>query len=347
MTVPGLTVEARDANLALLRGVARRAVERGLTFTLGVWQQNAHTYGASQVDGLEKENIAAFSAAGLQRMLEAVPDISGVQLRVNAELGIHLDEGAEFWRALYAGVRACGRPIRLDLRAKAIVDDTIEAAVETGNAVDVSTKFWTEHQGLPYHAAQLQDGDRSVRRHSYGDQLRHPRDYGFVFQLWNLGTNKLLLWADSEWVQRFAGSTTLGGAKGFEVCAPLSNKGLRGQGGVWRIFADTSYEHYRWEQERYWSWYVLFGRLGYSGGADPDTWHREWTARLGPAVAPLAERALQAALGNPAAADGGARGDGERLLVLARERHGRRAGPVHGGAAERRGDVLQRAGRGA
>ena len=89
----------------------------------------------------------------------------------------------------------------------------------------------------------------------------------------------------------------MGGAKGFEVCAPLSNKGLRGQGGVWRIFADPSYEHYRWEQERYWSWYVLFGRLGYSGGADPDTWHREWKAQLGLAVAPLAERALQAASG--------------------------------------------------
>ena len=248
----------------------------------------------------------------MRRLLEACPQISAVQLRVNAESGIHLDEGAHFWRALFDGVAACGRRVTLDLRAKAIADDTVAAGLATGLPVLVNTKFWTEHQGLPYHATLLQEGDRYVRRHCYGDQLRYSpspgvgrphestsraRPYDFLFQLWNLGTNRLLLWADPEWVRRFAASSTLAGATGFEVCAPLSHKGFGNRGGAWSIFADPSLRPLRWEQERYWPWYLLFGRLGYHGDASPDVWRREWAARFGREAAPHLERALHAASG--------------------------------------------------
>ena len=297
----GLDAAGRAANLELLRGIARMATERGLEFALGVWSQHAHTYGTPTVSGLDADNLVPYCAAGLRRMLQAVPEISAVQLRVNSESGVHLDEGARFWRALFEGVAACGRPVALDLRAKAITDDTVEAGLATGLPVTVDTKFWTEHQGLPYHATLLQEGDRYVRRHSYGDQLRYPeggpRPYDFLFQLWNLGTNRFLLWTDPEWVRRFAAASTLGDSVGFEVCAPLSNKGFGDRGGYWPLFADSAYTHYRWEQERYWPWYAAFGRLGYSGDADPTAWGREWAARLGPAAAPHAERALQRASG--------------------------------------------------
>ena len=98
-------------------------------------------------------------------------------------------------------------------------------------------------------------------------------------------------------MRRFAASSTLAGATGFEVCAPLSHKGFGNRGGAWSIFADPSLRHYRWEQERYWPWYLLFGRLGYHGDASPDVWRREWAARFGREAAPHLERALQAASG--------------------------------------------------
>ncbi|HEU5315331.1 MAG TPA: hypothetical protein VFX49_04435, partial [Chloroflexota bacterium] len=299
VTAPGLTPEARDENLALLRGIARRAAERGIDFALGVWSQHAYTFGKSMVEGLGDANLASFCGHGMRRLLEAVPDIRAVQLRVNSESGIHLGEGARFWRAIFDGVAAASsgdRRVTLDLRAKAITDDTIDAGLATGLPVVVNTKFWTEHHGLPYHATLLQEGDRYVKRHSYGDQLRYPggrqRPFDYLFQLWNLGTNRLLLWADPEWVRQFAAASTLGGAVGFEVCAPLSHKGFGQRGGVWRIFKDSSLDWYRWEQERYWPWYALFGRLGYSGDADPTAWRREWAARVGDDAAPLVEQAL-------------------------------------------------------
>lgn len=303
VTVPGLTPQARDENLALLQGIAHRATERGIDFALGVWSQHAHTFGKSMVDGLDHHNLASFCGHGIRRLVAAVPEITAVQLRVNSESGVHLDEGARFWRSIFDGVAAAAhssdRRITLDLRAKAITEDTIAAGLATGLPVVVNTKFWTEHHGLPYHATLLQEGDRYVKRHSYGDQLRYPggqpRAFDYLFQLWNLGTNRVLLWADPDWVRRFAGASTLGGSVGFEVCAPLSHKGFGQRGGAWRIFKDRSLDWYRWEQERYWPWYALFGRLGYSGDAAPDSWRREWAARVGVDAAPLVEQSLAAA----------------------------------------------------
>lgn len=282
--VPGLSPEDRTHNLDALRMISTMADERGIDFTLGIWQQHAYEYGKSTVEGLTRDNLEGFCATGIRRVLEACPAISGVQLRVNSESGILLDEGARFWRGIFAGIKACGRSVRLDVRAKAITDDTIQAARDTGLPVIVSTKYWTEHQGLPYHAAELQFADRLVRRHSYGDLLRHPRSYAFLFRLWNLGTNKFLLWGSSSWLRRFAESCHLGQALGFEVCAPLSNRGFRNVGGYWRLFVDRNYESYRWEMQRYWYWYTLFGRIGYNSTTPKQVWQREFAARFGAAA---------------------------------------------------------------
>ncbi len=281
VTVPGLTEEQRRRNLAALRTIASTAAARGIDFTFGVWQQHASEHGDSLVEGLTPENLAAYCALGMTKVLEACPKIVGVQLRVNSESGVELDDGPEFFRAIYAGIAAAGREIEIDLRAKAIADDTWEGALETGLPTTVSTKFWCEHQGMPYHAGLLQDSDRTVRRHSYGDLLKFPRDHDFLFRLWNMGTNKFTLWGDPAWVRRFARSCATGGAKGFEICAPLSNKGFRNVGGAWPLFQPEELRWYDHEDERYWFWYLLFGRLGYDPSCGDDVWTREFAHRFG------------------------------------------------------------------
>ena len=40
----------------------------GLDFTLGVWQQHAHEYGRSRLDGLDDQNLVSFCAAGMRRL---------------------------------------------------------------------------------------------------------------------------------------------------------------------------------------------------------------------------------------------------------------------------------------
>ncbi|MCD6335824.1 MAG: hypothetical protein J7M27_10920, partial [Candidatus Latescibacteria bacterium] len=289
--VPGLTDEERNLNLEMLRTISRLARARGLDFFLAIWQQHAHIYGESMVEGLGPENLQSYCAVGLKRLLEACPDIMGVQLRVNVESGIQPEDAPAFFRAIFGAVRDCGRPLRLDIRAKGITDDTIRAALDTGLDVTVSTKFWCEHLGLPSHQAEIQQADKLRRRYGYADLLRHPRSYAFLYRLWAVGSQRILLWGDPEYVTRFADSCHLGESRGFEVTSPLTGKGYGNAPGQWRIFADNRLEFYRHEYERYWYFYLIFGRLGYNPRTSQSVWRREFVARFGEAVAPFVQAA--------------------------------------------------------
>jgi hypothetical protein len=202
---------------------------------------------------------------------------------MNSEAGVAEEQQLEFYRPLFRAVRECGRPVRLDLRYKGVRPETIEAATSLGLDVTLSTKFWCEHMGLPYHPTVA---DRLYRtsRYSFGAMLAQPRTYHVVYQLWSVGSQRLLLWGDPDYAARFARSCRLGDGDGFEVFAPLTNKGFGNLPGQWQIFADRAYESGTWEHEHYWFFYLVFGRLGYNPQSDPETWRRELRGRFGEAA---------------------------------------------------------------
>src|SRR5207244_3181882 len=118
------------------------------------------------------------------------------------------------------------------------------------------------------------DSHYRASRYSFGALLAQPRNYRVVYQLWSVGSQRLLLWGDPDYAARFARSCRLGGGEGFEVFAPLTNKGFGDLPGAWRIFADRSYEQGTFEYERYWLFYLVFGRMGYNPQANPEIWQR-------------------------------------------------------------------------
>ena len=85
--------------------------------------------------------------------------------------------------------------------------------------------------------------------------------YRCMWQAWALGSPRLLLWGDPDYVRRFVHSCRLGGAEGFEINPPLAQKGYGNEPGYWRIFKHRSDEYYTHEYERYWMFYLLFGRM--------------------------------------------------------------------------------------
>ncbi len=286
VSVKGLTPQARERNLAMLKRIAEMAHERGLDFTLGIWTQlPVEKYpGEIRVEHLPTGLATAdYCAAGLKKILETCSAIDAVQFRMNAEAGVSEDQQTDFYRPLFQAIRNCGHPVRVDLRYKGLRPETIQVANEMKLDVTVSTKFWCEHMGLPYHPT-VADTHYRESRYSFGAMLSHPRDYRVVYQLWSVGSQRLLLWGDPTYAARFAESCRLGDGNGFEVNAPLTNKGFGDLPGKWRIFADKSLEHFRWEHERYWSFYLGFGRLGYNPKADPEIWRRELRSRFGTAA---------------------------------------------------------------
>ncbi len=299
--VEGLTDSERARNLAMLRRIGELAREHGLDFGLAIWQQqpvvdknlpsapHVRNYGPSAVRNLPTgARLTDYTARALARLLDECPAIRALQLRLNDESGIPEPEQPAFFRRLFDMLAQRSPPIQLDLRYKGLKQETVDQAVAAGLDVMVSTKFWCEHLGLPFHPT-TQDPLYSASRYGYGTLLRRPRHSRIGYQLWNQGSNRLLTWGDADYAARFARSCAEGDGDGFEVFAPLTNRGWGNEPGGWRLLAEPGLEHYRWESERYWAFYLAFGRQGYDPDTAKEVWQREFRVHYGAAAANMAK----------------------------------------------------------
>jgi hypothetical protein len=292
----GLTEEQRKKNLDTLRMISSMTRERGLDFTLSIWQQiawegkNQGSKQESMVTGLTRKNMHGYTYQALLKLLKECPDINTIQLRINHESGIDYNEQAAFYKdSVFKAIRDCGRPVLLEIRDVGLLRETLEAGLATGVPVRLSHKYWGEQMVFPYLPTRL------MGTYSYGDWLKYPQKYSNINQVWTLGSYRLLLWGDPGFVRRFAPSTTFEDSVGFEICAPLSQKGFGNAPGDWRIFRDKDREYYQWEFERYWSFYQLFGRLTYNPAASDELWLQELGRRFGNAAAPEMAAAYRSA----------------------------------------------------
>jgi hypothetical protein len=288
--VPGLSDSDQNRNLETLRLISRKCRERGIDFIMGIWQHQAWKRGQeSMVAGLTDDIVQDYSRLAIEKLLRLCPDISGIQLRVNSESGIDSNRQVTFYRdGVISGMKSSGRPVLLDLRGWGALPATMDAAAGSGLPMRLSMKYWAEFMGMPYQPARM------LPSYSFADFLSYPRRFPVLHQVWSLGSHRLLPWGSVEWMKRFVPTTRLGGGIGFETCAPLSQKGFGNATGDWRIFADPGREYYRWEFERYWLYYLLYGRLSYDRESSEDVWMDEFRARFAEGAQPVFD-AFQAA----------------------------------------------------
>jgi hypothetical protein len=282
--VPGLSAEQRRQNIEMLQYISQAAAGHGIDFTLGVWEHNIQTAPHNMVpttEGITRENIGPYSHAALKKILQLCPAIRSVQMRTNQESGIPDDYRVEFYRDyVYTAIRDAGRPVYLDLRAWAVAADMIEAAQQVKVPVRVSTKYWAEDVGRPYQPAETYPG------YSYLNFLEKPHSYPFYWELWGLGSHRLLLWGDPGFVRRAVSTFHLGDAIGFEIDPPQAQKGFGNRPGQWGVFTEAQKDRifWKWEFERYWLFYQLWGRLSYNPAAPESIWLDELGRRFGPAA---------------------------------------------------------------
>jgi hypothetical protein len=284
--VPGLTHTERERNLETLRFISDTAAEHAIDFTLGIWEHNVQPGMKPGVEGLTRANIGPYSQAALGRVLAACPSIRSVQMRTNAESGIPGDQQVEFYRDyVFRAIREAGRRVVLDLRGWALAGGMVEAAQSAGVPLRLSAKYWAEDLGRPYQPAETFPG------YSYLNSLEKPRPYQFYWEVWALGSHRLLLWGDPDYVRRAVPTLRLSGSAGFEIDAPLAQKGFGNRPGKWGVFADGQQGRvfWKWEFERYWLYYLLWGRLSYDPATPETVWTRELRSRFGAAAGDVLE----------------------------------------------------------
>jgi hypothetical protein len=280
----GVSDAQQAHNLKTLCAIAQSAADHGLDFTLGIWEQNARPHEPPMTRGLTRENIGPYSAAALSAVLRACPAIRAVQVRTNAESGIPADQQIAFYRDhLFPAIKAAGRT--LDLRAWQAAGGMLDAVRGLGVPTRVSAKYWAEFLGRPYQPAETFPG------YSYGDILDKPRFADVLWEVWALGSHRVLLWGDPQFVRRAAPTFRLSGSVGFEIDAPLAQKGYGNRTGTWDIFTASQRSRVFWtrEFERYWLFYQLWGRLTYDPTSGDDVWMDDMRRRFGSAASHVAE----------------------------------------------------------
>jgi len=291
---------SRPAHLAALRNLGKLCHEYGMTFVFATWQQAPwQTEQQSLVTGIT--DLAAYAKAGIRELVLACPEIDIIHFRVNHEAGVGTQLTVEdFWKNMIDGLyeaRQSGSRVELELRAKGLTDHMIAYAKDLGFDLTVSTKYWCEHAGLPYHLTRMRTEEllklenlNASRRYSYADMLKKPRLHRFFYRLWNYGSTGLFTWGDPNYVQRFMASLKLGNADGFEIMPPLSLKGgpEHDKYTGWHIFDDAALRMAGYEDERYWLFNRLFGRIGYNPAEPSEVWLRPMRQRFAAAAEAMA-----------------------------------------------------------
>jgi len=305
--VVDLTPEQRRKNLDALNRLIEMTHARGMNFTLGIWDhiyrggvqgptEHAKRPTPGVVWGLNQENLVPYTTVALKKLLQEVPDLDAIQFRMHGESGLRRSEMEAFWTDVYRIMKAHGRDIRFDARAKNFPDVLIDRALEIGVPIRICTKYWMEQMGMPFHPTHVHPGNQQDRRHGYADLLRYPKRYDMHWRLWNAGTTRVLLWGDPDYVRRFAESTHLYNGQGFEVTEPMGTK-MQDHPHDLPPFEllNPRARYYDWEFERYWHFYQVFGRVGYNPDTPSEIWQEEFQRRFGEDAAGHVEQALHRA----------------------------------------------------
>lgn len=286
----------RNGYLEALRMIGHLCHEYHLEFSFAIWQQQPWQRGPERmVFGLDSQNkLCEYCCKGIKKLLFECPEIDIIQFRVNHESGVGTEISAEdYWLRQIESVgevNRSGRKIKLELRAKGMTDRMVKHAEKEGLSLTVSTKYCCEHAGLPYHLSRMRTQELSwldnlnmARRYSYSDLLKKPREYGLLYRLWGNGSSDLFTWGDADYVRKFVESMKLGEADGYEVIPPLTLKGGRefDKHTQWKLFSDEKFQPPGWEGERYWLFYILYGRIGYNPNCREFIWKKEMEDRLG------------------------------------------------------------------
>jgi len=300
MHAVGINKKTRDENLKILKFISDEASLRGLDFQLALWTQR---YDFDEVPNAnyQMKNIpikyAEYCRDSLEIILKKCTNINGITLRVHVECGVQ-ERDYKFWKIYFESIKKIKRKINLDLHAKGIDNKLINLALNVTSDVTVSPKYTAEHMGLPYHQTSIRkqemppkkqvdnkwifsEGKRKFLRYSYGDLLSNNRKYDILFRIWP-GTQRILIWGDSDLARGYGQHSTFCNALGVELCEPLSFKGRMGTG-IKNARFNYSVKQLRtkYDWQKYLFTYRVWGRCTYNYKTNENNYSRYYKKLFG------------------------------------------------------------------
>ena len=265
-------------NLDMLNKVISMAKQRGIKFAIMSYSATWDGPGLrkSPYENTE-ENLAGYTREVVRKIIESCPDLAMIGFRIG-ESG----KSENFFQNSYIpAIKDAGRPINLYTRTwGARKDRVLGIGKEFPGRFYIEIKYNGEQFGPPYIVA----GGRMKgwRDYSYQDYYTYPANYKIIYQLRANGTHRVFPWGSPILAARANEASLLGGAIGLCV-EPIDAYYPKYD---FRHKDDSPNRWYKWQYERDWFWYQVWGRTGYNpalAGRD-DVWSRMFERRFGKAA---------------------------------------------------------------
>lgn len=283
--VASLDDESLQRNIEMLKKITQMGKARGVDICLANQMGAVKSYPFThkqgfqgwRVDtrGLSEEDLEQYTRDAVQTLLKECPELSFIGLRV-AESGTSEDFYAKTYLRAFNEAND-HRPIVVRTWG-AEKSKIVEVADNYQGKVFVEIKYNGEQLGLPYHAiTSFSALYGETPSYTYEDYTNYPRNYDIIWQIRANGTHRIFHWGDPEFVKRCVKSCLLGGGVGFSLeCI----SGLYFHTDFYHS-DKVNHDYYKYDSERDWFWFLLWGRLAYDPNTDEKVWKREFDKRFG------------------------------------------------------------------
>jgi hypothetical protein len=287
--IASLDDESLKRNIEMLKKIIQMGKARGVDVCLANQTGAIKSYPLTHKPGLEgwyvdtrglsKEDLEQYTRDAVKILLKECPDLSYIGLRV-AESGVSEDFYAKTYIRAFNG-SSDHKPNIIIRTWGAEKSKIVEIADNYKGKVFVEIKYNGEHLGLPYHAiTSLSALYGQTPSYTYENYTNYPRNYDIIWQIRANGTHRIFRWGDPEFVKRCVKSCLFGGGVGFSLeCV---------SGMYFHIdfyHSDkVNHDYYKYDYERDWFWFLLWGRLAYDPNTDEKVWKREFKKRFGAAA---------------------------------------------------------------
>ncbi len=282
----GIPADRAAMNLAMFNRIIRMAKERGIKVSLMSYHASWRVRAGEEDKPHEPSEyeLVDYTKEMVAKIIKECPDLWMIGFRIG-ESGM----GEDFYAKSYlAGIEEGGRDINMFTHSWGATPYQINhiASLYPGKTF-VEIKYNGEQFGLPYQA--ITNSLNTNAGYSWESYTNRPRDYKIIWQIRANGTHRLIRWGDPDFASRAIRAATFQGSSGFTMepftaYYPPTDF----------IFKKDGKITYRWDHNRNWFWYVLWGRTGYDPDIKESVWIDMFKYRYGAKAGPAAFEAMVA-----------------------------------------------------
>lgn len=283
----GIPADKAARNFEMFKKIIQMAKDRGIRVSLMSYHASwrARAGGKDQPRKPTEEELVEYTREMVAKIIKECPDLWMIGFRIG-ESGMREDFYA---KSYMAGIEDGGRDIYMFTRSwGASPFEVNKIASLYPDKTFVEIKYNGEQLGLPYQA--ITNSLDTNAGYSWESYTSRPRDYKVLWQIRANGTHRLIRWGDPDFAARAVRASTFQDSAGFSMepftaYYPMTDFIFRKDGKI----------TYKWDHNRNWFWYVMWGRTAYDPDMPESAWIDMFRHRYGAKAGPAAYSATIAA----------------------------------------------------